>query len=110
MNLLDVACAGGVLHLNGRPLAMQGAKDGPLTLGLRPEDLEPVAPGTAGALDLAVTHVEELGPQRLVHGTVAGQPVIAALPADAPRADRLSLAFRADRAHLFDAATGLRLG
>jgi sn-glycerol 3-phosphate transport system ATP-binding protein len=110
MNLLAVSCAGGVLHLDGKPLALRGPKDGPLTLGLRPEDLEPVAPGTAGALDLAVTHVEELGPQRLVHGTVAGQTVIAALPADAPRADRLSLGFRADRAHLFDAATGLRLG
>lgn len=110
MNLLDVSSAGGVLHLDGRPLALPGQKDGPVTLGLRPEDLEPVAPGTAGALDLSVSHIEELGPQRLVHGTVAGQPVIAALPADAPRADRLSLGFRADRAHQFDAATGLRLG
>jgi sn-glycerol 3-phosphate transport system ATP-binding protein len=109
MNLLSVTGAGGVLHLEGAPLALRAAVDGPVTLGLRPEDLEPVAPGTAGALTLHVTHVEELGPQRLVHGTVAGQPVIAALPADAPRADQLALGFRTDRAHLFDARSGLRL-
>lgn len=110
MNLLDVSCASGVLHLDGRPLALRGPMDGPMTLGLRPEDLVPVAPGTAGALGLRVTHVEELGPQRLVHGAVAGQPVIAALPTDAPRADRLSLEVQADRAHLFDAVSWLRLG
>ena len=110
MNLLTVKGAGGMLHLDGQPLALRAPVDGPVTLGLRPEDMEPVAPGTAGALTLRVTHVEELGPQRLVHGTVAGQPVIAALPADAPRSDLVSLGFRADRAHLFDAGSGLRRG
>ncbi|MFN3646035.1 MAG: sn-glycerol-3-phosphate ABC transporter ATP-binding protein UgpC [Gemmobacter sp.] len=110
MNLLAAARDGGRVVLDGRALALPAAGAGAVTLGLRPEDLVPVAPGTPGALDMAVTHVEELGAQRLVHGRVGGQALVAALPADAALADRLALAVEPARAHLFDAASGARLG
>ncbi|AXC49678.1 sn-glycerol-3-phosphate ABC transporter ATP-binding protein UgpC [Paracoccus suum] len=74
-------------------------------LGVRPEDLVPAA---GGPIELTITAIEELGPQRLVHGTVAGEPLAVTLPPDMPLSDRLQL--RADPAalHLFDALTGKR--
>ena len=110
MNLLTAARDGGAVVLDGRPLpvaAPPGA--GPVVLGLRAEELHPVAPGTPGALDLAIAHVEELGAQRLVHGHVAGQPLVAAVAADLALADRLALGLNPQAAHLFDAASGRRL-
>ncbi|MBD3765223.1 MAG: sn-glycerol-3-phosphate ABC transporter ATP-binding protein UgpC [Rhodobacterales bacterium] len=110
MNLLNAAREGGAVVLGGQALAVAAPPGaGPVVLGLRAEDLHPASPGTPGALDLAVTHVEELGAQRLVHGHVAGQPLVAAVTADLALADRLALGLNPRAAHLFDATSGRRL-
>lgn len=57
-----------------------------------------------------MTQIKELGARRLLQDTLAGQASAAALPAVAAKANRLLLRVRAERAHLFDCATGLLLG
>jgi sn-glycerol 3-phosphate transport system ATP-binding protein len=109
MNLLNVVRDGGRVSFDGVTLPVNAPGTGPITLGLRPEDLHRAPEGAPGSLEMAVAHVEELGAQRLVHGFVAGQPLVATLPSDAPLADRLIFAFDASAAHLFDAATGRRI-
>jgi sn-glycerol 3-phosphate transport system ATP-binding protein len=106
MNLMAAQVAGGRVVLEGVAVA-EGVRlpDGPVTLGLRPEDLAP-APGP---LSLAVGYVEDLGSERLVHGRLGGVDLTARLPADAPLSDRLTLSVPRDRLHLFDLATGRRL-
>jgi sn-glycerol 3-phosphate transport system ATP-binding protein len=106
MNLVPAVVAGGRVTAGGADIGPATVPDGPVTLGIRPEDL---APGPGG-FDLTVTHVEELGATRLVHGHHHGAAMLAVLPADAQLGDRLALAPLApDRLHLFDTATGRRL-
>jgi ABC-type sugar transport system ATPase subunit len=85
-----------------------------VVLGVRPEDLEIAAPGDgSGHVDTAVQRVEALGSEILVHVPGPGEvPWIARTPADHPVrvGDRGSLCIRVERAHLFDADSGRRLG
>lgn len=74
-------------------------------VGIRPEDMSPDA---NGPIDLAISAVEELGAQRLVHGRVGDELVTVTMPSDADLSDRLRLGVAADSVHLFDAATGKR--
>jgi sn-glycerol 3-phosphate transport system ATP-binding protein len=105
MNLLSARIEGGRAMIGGSVIA-DGIElsDRPVTLGVRPEDLEP----GPGGFDLAVGFVEEMGPERLVHGTHEGQGVIITLPPDYPLQDRMQLTAPRDRLHLFDATTGVR--
>ncbi|MFP4327734.1 MAG: sn-glycerol-3-phosphate import ATP-binding protein UgpC [Paracoccaceae bacterium] len=109
MNLLTATREGGSVVLDGRALSVPAPGTGPVTLGLRAEGLHPAPENAQGTLDLAVSHVEELGNQRLVHGRVGGQPLVAALPAETPLAERLTLSVEAGAAHIFDAETGQRI-
>jgi sn-glycerol 3-phosphate transport system ATP-binding protein len=108
MNLLPAHRASGTLRLGDAALG-PAAGDGPVTLGVRPEDLHLVSPGEAG-LAVVVEEVEELGASRLVHGRVeTGAPLVVSLPAGTEVPAELRVA--ADRAalHLFDPATGRRI-
>jgi sn-glycerol 3-phosphate transport system ATP-binding protein len=108
MNLVPARIDGGTLRLGHATLATGlDLPPGEVTLGLRPEDLAPC--GGAGALDLRVAYVEELGATRLVHGTHEDIAMVAAIPADHPPGDRIALAVRPDLLHLFDPVTGRRL-
>ncbi|MCC6305807.1 MAG: sn-glycerol-3-phosphate ABC transporter ATP-binding protein UgpC [Rhodobacteraceae bacterium] len=112
MNLLSARVEGGRVLLEGAEiLAVAGLADGPVTVGIRPEDLAPgaSAPDPAVAFELAVDYVEELGNGRLVHGRHAGQEMTVAVAADVALGDRLALAAGRDRLHLFDSASGRRL-
>ncbi|HMO06330.1 MAG TPA: TOBE domain-containing protein, partial [Paracoccaceae bacterium] len=107
MNLLDARIEGGRAMIGGSVVAEGIAvADRAVTLGIRPEDLEPAH----GGLEFAVGFVEEMGAERLAHGTCDGQAVIVTLPPDHPLGDRMHLAAPRDRVHLFDAGTGARLG
>ncbi|MCD2185178.1 sn-glycerol-3-phosphate import ATP-binding protein UgpC [Rhizobium sp. GN54] len=92
----------------GQAVPTQGA----VTVGFRAEDLQ-VATGGAAAhadtLPLSVDYVEELGSQRLVHGTVGDQAVTVALSSDAPLSGEMQVAVPLGRLHFFDAGTGRRL-
>ncbi|MEI4472706.1 sn-glycerol-3-phosphate import ATP-binding protein UgpC [Frigidibacter sp. MR17.24] len=109
MNLIDVECAGGWVRLGPSGLQLPGAPDGAAMLGIRPESLRPVAPGTPGALPFAVAYVEELGAQRLVHGHVEGQALVAALPVTLELGPELALVPDPQALHLFDIASGRRI-
>ncbi|MBR9649878.1 sn-glycerol-3-phosphate ABC transporter ATP-binding protein UgpC [Thalassovita aquimarina] len=73
MNLLDARIADGTVQLDGgaHVAAAPNGKTGPVTLGIRPEDVKLDA---AGALHFDIDLIEELGAHRLLHGKVAGQP------------------------------------
>jgi sn-glycerol 3-phosphate transport system ATP-binding protein len=80
-------------------------------VGIRPEDFsanpERDGPGLAFQVDL----VEELGPNRLVHGLAAGVPLAVSVAASASEAQsRLGhITAAPSHVHLFDVATGLTL-
>jgi multiple sugar transport system ATP-binding protein len=96
--------------------AARSAGPGEITLGIRPESAELAAADTAGALELTVALVEELGSDAYVYGTLAGDApedrpwVVRCDGRSAPRiGDVTGVSVRAAEAHLFDRHTGRRL-
>ena len=86
----------------------------PVTVGIRPEHLEPTSPDAA-SLALTVDLVEALGADSLVHGQLAGAPQGAAVTVRVDGArpvaagEALSLAVAPEHVHFFDADDGRRL-
>lgn len=102
MNLLpaaDLAELGAVLE------ARAGLR---LTIGLRPEALHRTA---QSPLNLAVTGIEYLGSDALLHGRIGAAAVIMRVPGrDLPQAGgRIPLALAPQDLHLFDADSGRRI-
>lgn len=93
------------------------AADGTSTvvLGLRPENLIPVAGGVGGELAVRVTLVEELGADAYVHGTVAlgdeeHSIVLRTEGRNTPRtASTVHVSVDPGSVHLFSSVTGRRL-
>jgi sn-glycerol 3-phosphate transport system ATP-binding protein len=83
-----------------------------VTVGIRPEHLLTEGEASYDAIDLAVELVEPLGADTLVHGRVDGASLTARLPGDARigSGERLRLWVPPERLHLFDPASGRRLG
>jgi sn-glycerol 3-phosphate transport system ATP-binding protein len=116
MNFLDAHLAAdgtaAALPQGGPALRFaDGPRPGPegrrLTLGIRPEHLEP---NGEGGLPLAVDLIEPLGSETVVHGRLpGGAPLTARLPSAAAGAGTLSLALPPAHLHVFDAETGCRL-
>ena len=77
-----------------------------VTLGFRPED---AIPDPAGPIAMQVTAVEELGPSRLVHGTIGGAVATIQLPSTAELPETLRLSVPPTAMRRFDPATGLAL-
>ena len=72
MNMLSGRTERGVLSAGPLRLVVPGAPDGDVVVGIRPEGLS-VAEGDDGPrLEVVVSHVEALGNENLVHGSVAG--------------------------------------
>jgi sn-glycerol 3-phosphate transport system ATP-binding protein len=87
----------------GRP----GGEGHRVTLGIRPEHLEP---GGADALALTVDLVEPLGSESVVHGRLAdGTPLVARLPGATAAMQDLRLAIPPAALHVFDAESGRRI-
>jgi len=106
MNFLDVAAEDGALRCKGVALAPVGAAAGARRLGIRPEHLVAAAPGE-GALDARVTVKEALGGECYLYVDAAtGDRLVVKTDGDDATAagDAISLAFPAERLHLFDAA------
>ena len=78
-----------------------------VTLGVRAHDVRVVAADEGAVFEIAL--IEALGAESFAHGTLAGAPFVARVPASAPlrKGDRISLAF--DELHLFDGASGQTL-
>ena len=81
-------------------------------VGLRPEDVEIAPEGAAGTLPFDVEFIEELGATQLFHGRLADHAFVmqAATGDVAAQPGRLWITVDPDRVHVFDAASGLRLG
>src|SRR5205809_2970337 len=117
MNRFDGTLEDGSIKAGGATLhppegQLQAAKGhGQLTVGIRPEHL---SAGGDGELTLEVALVEDLGSDSYIYGRLAGDPdshVIVRATRDHPRPGEV-VKVKVDTAHLhlFDGATGLRVG
>ncbi len=109
MNLADAEVAGGSVSIGSQVVAqgIAGLADGKVTVGLRAEDIVPAA--TSAGVPFALRYVEELGAQRLVHGSIEGRHLTMALSPDLPLSDEMHVSVAAERLHFFDAASGQRI-
>ena len=108
MNLMQGRVEAGTA-LIGDVVVMQGvtAAAGPVTVGIRPED---IVPAQSGSLTLEITLLEELGAHRLLHGSLGGEPISVHVGKDSPvHEGTLRVALKPDAVALFDAKTGVRL-
>ncbi len=99
---------------NGGEVKVNGTPNGPVTLGVRPEDLliageQASASQWLATVTLAV--VEHMGHETMAHFELAGADHVARLPADArvQPGDQLPLSIRPGAYHLFDSTSGARL-
>jgi len=94
-------------------MEMAAASDGPVTIGVRPHDIDLVAQGDGdGSGDVEI--VEPVGATTVVHLRVDGladQLIRVAVPADTTVRvnERVYFRLRRDRLHLFDARSGARM-
>lgn len=80
MNFLPVLASGGALQLEGTSLSLRADRalpDGALKLGVRPEYLTAVAPGSEGAVPALATQVQDVGTHLLLTASL-GQHVLKA--------------------------------
>lgn len=106
MNLVDARVESGQVILEGHAMGPVEAPDGPVTLGIRAEELQAADHG----LPVTVDYVEELGASRIVHAFADGQHLSFVHPPEAPMTDRMRLSTRPRALHLFDTSTGARIG
>jgi multiple sugar transport system ATP-binding protein len=109
MNVLDGELADGHFrHAAGRLPLRDAPARGTVKLGVRPEHLELVETGAAGALAGEVYVVEPLGNETLVTVRVDGALLNVRAPAafDRPAGERVAVRPEAGRMHLFDATSG----
>lgn len=101
---------GGSVRIGATPIgsAPPGAAPGPVVLGVRPEDVELAETGLAARVRLA----EPIGHETIVQLDSPGGALTARLPAEFRSApgDPLTVRLRAANIHLFDPASGLRIG
>ena len=113
MNLVKGTLDGHRLAIGSAEIDLQLAMpvSGPVTVGMRAEDLTVAAGAADGLADLPflVDYVEELGASRLVHGTVGGQGLTAALPLVTEITGQMRLSIAPEKLHFFSPDTGKRI-
>jgi sn-glycerol 3-phosphate transport system ATP-binding protein len=82
-----------------------------VAVGIRPEAVRLVAPGTAGALNATVDLIEELGAGRVIYVDLDGAPfsVMTSEAVHPEPGSAVGLRFSADDLHFFSSDTGTRL-
>jgi multiple sugar transport system ATP-binding protein len=110
MNLVEGEVSAGQFRAPGISVAVPSA-DGPVTLGVRPEDLTLAEPATA-PIHGRVFAVEPTGEAVLLTLTVGTARIAARVPRDwrGREGEPVGLAPDPARIHLFDRTTGLRRG
>ncbi len=110
MNLLEGEMSRGVFRARNCEIVGLTAPDGKVTLGFRAEDANVVEAG--GELNAPIYTLELLGDATMVSIRIAGQLV--SVKADktfrAEIGDPVSIHIHTDHCHLFDTATGERIG
>jgi sn-glycerol 3-phosphate transport system ATP-binding protein len=112
MNTIDGKVEGSTFR-GGAIICPVDCPDGPVTLGIRPEQIEFADPGTPGAVQLTVDVKEAIEPDTLLIFQNNGGAAVTLrtqknCDAIAP-GQSVGLSFPKDALHYFDAATGLRL-
>ncbi len=101
MNVIPARLDGATAHIGGEAIALPAAYRAPAgaktALGVRPEF---VTLGDTG-LPFAVTRVDDVGREKIVHGTLAGTAVAAILPEDAAVPSEPRASFRADGINVY---------
>lgn len=105
MNLLDAYVEGGRVKLEDHDMGPAALPSGPITLGIRAEDLSVSPQGLPVTLD----YVEELGANRIVHCFAGGQRLAVMQPPEAPLSEHMTLSARSQALHLFGVTHGTRL-
>ncbi|WP_284760287.1 sn-glycerol-3-phosphate import ATP-binding protein UgpC [Agrobacterium sp. fls2-241-TYG-188a] len=110
MNLLSGELHGDRLAMGPAVLSLNGyaPASGPVTVGIRAEDMRLAGVGEEG-LRLRVDYIEELGSQRLVHGMLGDQQLTFATSAETELPEDLVLTITPDRLHFFDMESGKRI-
>ncbi|UXS02946.1 sn-glycerol-3-phosphate import ATP-binding protein UgpC [Agrobacterium tumefaciens] len=110
MNLLKGELHGDCLAIGPSLLSLNGFSpaSGPVTVGMRAEDFRLAADGEQG-FSLRVDYIEELGSQRLVHGTIGDQTLTVVFPPDIDVPATLPLSIAPEKLHFFSSETGKRL-
>ncbi|TCU18158.1 ABC transporter ATP-binding protein [Rhizobium sullae] len=111
MNLLKGELHGDKLALGPTLIDLAGnaPASGPVTIGIRAEDLR-LAGSNEYAMPLTVEYVEELGSQRLVHGLLGDQPLTAVVSPETALASELRFVIPPEKLHFFAHDTGKRIG
>ncbi|MDK1376921.1 MULTISPECIES: sn-glycerol-3-phosphate import ATP-binding protein UgpC [unclassified Sinorhizobium] len=111
MNLVKGVLDSGRLQIGTQSIDIghRAPSSGPVTVGLRAEDLRLASVGER-ALLFRVDYVEELGAQRLVHGAIGDHVVTVALAPETPLSDGLAITIAPERLHFFAPDDGRRIG
>ncbi|WEJ59279.1 sn-glycerol-3-phosphate ABC transporter ATP-binding protein UgpC [Devosia sp. FJ2-5-3] len=110
MNLIKGNSSGTAIDLTGLGTLPRAAGAGPVTLGVRPEHLALGAPGDI-SVEGTITLIEYLGSEVFIYVALPdGQTLLAQAPGNVrhQRGEKVSVSFRAEDTHLFD-ADGLRI-
>ncbi|CDZ36238.1 Sn-glycerol-3-phosphate import ATP-binding protein UgpC [Neorhizobium galegae bv. officinalis] len=110
MNLVRGELHGDKLAIGPAMVALNGfaPTSGAVTVGVRAEDLR-IARDDEEALPFRLEYTEELGAQRLIHGTVGDQQITAAVSPEIALSPEMRVAVDAKRLHFFSIETGKRL-
>ena len=110
MNLVKGELHGDKLAIGPSVIGLNGfaPASGTVTVGVRAEDIR-IARADEEALPFRLEYAEELGAQRLIHGTVGDQQITAAVSPEIELAPEMQIAIDASRLHFFAVDTGKRL-
>ncbi|MDB5524161.1 MAG: ugpc3 [Rhizobium sp.] len=110
MNLVNARSSDGNLRIGAQEIHVgaDAPKDPTVTLGFRAEDAI-VSLETGGKILFHLDYVEELGAQRLLHGTIDSQPVTVATSSAQPYADEMGVTIKPHQFHYFSADNGKRI-
>jgi sn-glycerol 3-phosphate transport system ATP-binding protein len=105
MNLIEGRLDAGQVKIGGDISLMDAEGTGPVTIGVRPEDVE-LTP--SGSLTFNLDLVEELGAHRLLHGQLADQPFTIHVGKEIElETGDIHLNLKPSSLSLFDAETGM---
>ncbi len=112
MNTFDGTVRGGVFHADGFTCPLPGRPDGPVVLGIRPEQIQIVDASAGDSARFAVDVVEAVEPDVPIFARSQASKLIVRTASD-DRAFKpgqpLHLRFPANALHVFDATSGARL-
>ena len=104
MNLVAGECDGSTITICGVHLHVAGLPEGPITVGIRPEDCELVSEA-AGAFSARLLAIEATGVETISHADLAGQRITLSMRArlGAALGDMLHFQPAPGKLHFFDA-------